>query len=696
MDRRQFLKTMGIAGAATALPLKFNLMKGLKNSLGWNKAWAWSNSMPLAKFGPGQTLRDFITDIPALSGGFAGPHGETVYLAEAAEFEDQLHPALPNTTRLWGYATQGGVHKHLGGVVATMRNAAVRIRMKNILPPATQTRPINTIIPVDTSIYGANLGYDRIAVHLHGGYIPWISDGGPFDWYRPDGTGGLSFQNGPGSVLDNIPGLPMQPGEADYYYPNDQSARLMWYHEHALGTTRTGAYAGLATGYLVQDAWERNAVATGMLPPDQNLHILVFQDKIFVTDTALADYQTYVPGAKIGDLWYPYVYDPAIWPPEPGVTLNAPIPSVIPEMFGDTMLVNGTVFPTLTVQQRKYRFIALNACNARFLTLKLVKARGNSGVDATEPAGGYAAPVLGPPLVQIGTEGGFLPQPVTLTGRTPATTLLLGSAERAEFLIDFSFVAPGVYLLYNDGPAPFPSGDPRNDYYPGNPDAAAPTTEGFGPNTRTLMQIVVTPRVGAPNPSKTLKLPPMDPAPLVPIPAGTPVRPLTLNEELDIQGRLAQTIGTNVAINPPSFGRAYIDAPTEVLQQDAVEIWEIANLTGDTHPIHFHLINCQIISRRPFDAANYSGTPSYTGPAKWPDPNERGWKETCRMNPGEVIRVIMKFELPAAPFTVPFSDRMATYGIPNGFEYVYHCHILEHEEHDMMRPLVVVPNTPPA
>lgn len=114
------------------------------------------------------------------------------------------------------------------------------------------------------------------------------------------------------------------------------------------------------------------------------------------------------------------------------------------------------------------------------------------------------------------------------------------------------------------------------------------------------------------------------------------------------------------------------------------EVWQILNLTGDTHPIHFHLVNVQIISRQPFSVKNYNGgAPTVTGPARPPDPNERGWKETVRMNPGEVTTVIMRFNLPAVPFVVPSSPRTG------GNEYVWHCHILEHEEHDMMRPLVV-------
>jgi spore coat protein A len=143
-------------------------------------------------------------------------------------------------------------------------------------------------------------------------------------------------------------------------------------------------------------------------------------------------------------------------------------------------------------------------------------------------------------------------------------------------------------------------------------------------------------------------------------------------------------MGTNVPLVKGTFGRAYTDPPTETIAAGATEVWQIANLTGDTHPIHFHLVNLQIISRQPFKAGTYNGVPSYTGPARPPEPIEMGWKETVRMNPGEVTTVIAKFDLPVVPFTVPVSPRTG------GNEYVYHCHILEHEEHDMMRPLVVL------
>jgi spore coat protein A len=171
------------------------------------------------------------------------------------------------------------------------------------------------------------------------------------------------------------------------------------------------------------------------------------------------------------------------------------------------------------------------------------------------------------------------------------------------------------------------------------------------------------------------------------IPAGVNVRYLTLNETFDEYGRLIQFLGTDQPVNPGAFGREYLSNPTEVVQAGSTEVWEILNLTGDTHPIHFHLVNVQVLSRQIFDDMNYQGgVPSYTGIETAPDNNELGWKETVRVNPGEVTRVMMTFKLPVVPFTVPVSPRTG------GYEYVWHCHILEHEEHDMMRPLIVESN----
>ena len=235
-----------------------------------------------------------------------------------------------------------------------------------------------------------------------------------------------------------------------------------------------------------------------------------------------------------------------------------------------------------------------------------------------------------------GTEGGFLQNPVDVTSNVPFNpvtltgSLITGLAERWDMLIDFSAFAGKSLILYNDAPAPYPVGDPRNDYFPllnvkGNPVNAA-TLPGQGPNTREIMRFDVGMSVtspGAPDIPVTTDLRAgIDPF-LAPIMGGIPTPPggiqtrqLTLNETFDAFGRLIQLEGTNVpGLVKNSFGRAYEDAPTETPRAGATEIWEIANLTGDTHPIHFHLVNVQILNRQPFKVNQYNGTPSFLGPA---------------------------------------------------------------------------------
>src|SRR5678815_3798060 len=361
--------------------------------------------------------------------------------------------------------------------------------------------------------------------HLHGGLTPWLSDGGPFSWFGPDGS------YGPSAI--SVPDMGVPPaGSFNYYYPNDQSARMVWYHDHALGITRLNAYAGLASAYIIRDLREAASIASGAIP--SNEIPIVIQDKIFKS----------VPDAwgQPGDLWYPSEYDPADLGP---ATDPLPFPSCVPEFFGDTMLVNGLVYPTAHVEQRRYRLRVLNACNARFCTLRLFYARGTTFPDSTEPS--LHRP--GPSFVQIASEGGFLPQPVLLDGRRDAT-LLLAPAERADLIVDFSDVPAGsILILYNDAPAPFPSGDAANDYDTDDKGKVTLPAPGFGPNTRTLLQIVVGARIGAKDPHAPLKLPPLDPAPLVPpgvttLPPGIRVRDLTLNEDFDRFGRLIQRLGT--------------------------------------------------------------------------------------------------------------------------------------------------------
>jgi spore coat protein A, manganese oxidase len=690
--RRSFLKTAAFTGSALCMP---QFARAVANS---SRLTKWIQPMRGLGGPSGIPIMSGISD-PAFA-------GTTLNQITVGEFSDQLHPQL-GQTKLWGYwDTMNPVKRHLGGVIIANRGTANRLRITNTLPGTH-------LLPVDTTIPGANGLHNRSSTHLHGGLVPWISDGGPFGWTAPNGTHGTSFLNGPGGVLDNIPGSPMVAGQADHYYPNDQSTRLQWYHDHAVGITRLNAYAGIASGYLLLDAlYDAQKTMPGTVPPlaAGTTMPLVFQDKVFVSSTTPVTDPTWATTARpdvqsIGSLWYEHLYDPKQFRQFKGKgALPPPNPSAIPEFFGDTMLCNGTVYPLLTVEAKRYRFFILNACNARFLNINTFRANplNVDGIDLNQKTL-FPTNAAGPNIIQIGTEGGYLARevahvspkpfnPATLTGN-----LLLAPAERADVIMDFTGLGGQEFILYNDAPGPFPGGPATTDYYLGNPKNPVQPSPGTGPDTRQILRIrVVAAATPDPQPTGPILNPLLlDPAPIAPItttiapipplvaPVGTPVRSLTLNEAFDAYGRLIQTLGTTtpVAVGK-GFGLAYEDPATELVTAGSTEVWRIFNNTADTHPIHFHLVNVQVLSRQPFKLANNVFTP--TGVAAGPQPNELGWKETVQMHPGQVTSVVMKFDLPPVPFGVPTSPRTG------GNEYVWHCHILEHEEHDMMRPLVVI------
>jgi len=722
MNRRRFLKSTAIAGAGV-LALR-------------GRAWPFAQSPT--------NLRKFVTSLPGLgpSGkneigqyiplatkntiNFAGQSTDLYNLA-AAQFAELMHPDLPGKTNFFGYGDCD--QKYLGGAIVATQGTPVLLTVANQVPR-------RHILPVDlTLMAGPNgltvgdLPYNRIATHLHGGRTPWFSDGTPFQWYTPSGQHGASFMN--------VPGYQAPRGTGTYYYPNEQSARLVWYHDHAIGITRLNAYAGIASAYIITDAFEAALVSSGLLPDLVGIPLII-QDKSFVPTDICRQDPTWQWGEP-GDLWYPHQYEvnifsdgrtnpkgrwdwgPTVMPPAEG-TKPLPKPaSIVPEAFFDTILINGGVYPKVSVSPKRTRFRLLNGSQARFYHLNLYKEdRSNPG----EAKVGKAGPIM----YQVGTEGGFLPAvaihnnttPLPILGEDDANpdgpfNLLLAPAERADLVIDFNGVPAGsTFILYNDSFAPFPSGDSRNDYFTGDGDqtkiGGAPNTLlGFGPNTRTLLKITVTSGSGDGVPTTTwlneinaqlqanfasgnqpalLYNAGLPWEPKFPF-TGVANRMLTLNEDFDEYGRLIQTVGTftSESLNNqglPTWGLAYMASPTETPSAGAVEVWQIMNLTGDTHPLHFHLVNVQLIQRQPF-----TGDPngwSYTGPPTPPDANEIGWKETVRMNPGEITTVIMQFNLPTLPTE---AMRKAVSPRTGGHEYVWHCHILEHEEHDMMRPLIV-------
>lgn len=757
MSRREFIKLTAkaglAAGAGTAFPW------GLATS----RAYAFSQSPT--------NIRKFVTTLPGLNPAGANNIGQYIPIAKnhpvkfagkmtdvynlgVAKYKETMHPDLPGPTTFFGYGDLGSAmkdtfgknqnsQKYLGQVIVAKRGTPILLTTTNLLPN-------KHILPVDPTIMAGpngvmvgDLPVNRIATHLHGGATPWFSDGTPLQWFSPSGKHGASFMN--------VPGLPTLPGTGSYYYPNNQSARLMWYHDHAMGLTRLNAYAGIASAYVLVDDFETSLVTQGLLPDLVGIPLII-QDKGFVPTNILSQDPTWQWGNP-GDLWYPHEYEanytgapfpnsvanakgrvdwgPTLQPPDAPTTGTDPLPpvSIVPEAFFDTILVNGGVYPAATVPPKRVRFRILNGSQARFYHLNLYAE------DASNP-GEAKVGTPGPTIYQVGTEGGFLPAiavhnnttPIPLdpsdpTGNTALPdgpfNLLLAPAERADVVIDFNGAAGSSFILYSDAPAPFPGGDSRNDYFTGDADqtasGGAPTTAaGYGPNTRTLMKITVAAGTGDTVPTSTWKsqlnvqlrnnfLTGNQPGLLFnngdpSVPAfpynGSPNRMLTLNEDFDMYGRLIQTVGTfnqNGLNNQglPTWGRAYLDPTTENPSAGATEVWQIFNLTMDTHPIHFHLVNAQVIQRQAFTGG--PGTQGvdwdYAGPAMRPEANELGWKETIRMNPGEVTTVIMKFDLPNLPTA---AMRNAVSPRTGGREYVWHCHILEHEEHDMMRPLVVL------
>jgi len=417
-----------------------------------------------------------------------------------------------------------------------------------------------------------------------------------------------------------------------YVYANRQQAATLWYHDHAYGFTRLNPYAGLAGFYILRDPKKEPAP----LPTGKYDIPIVIQDKDVFPN---------------GDLFYPTGGEnPLIHP------------IWVPEAFFNMIVVNGKAWPYLNVEQHGYRFRFLDGSNARFYSLALVnRANGTPG----------------PAFTQIAGDGGYLPRPATLNlpGSASSPRLLIAPGERAEVVIDFRNLPIGSELLLtNTASAPYPSGD--------------------APDPSTTAQIMLFKVVAATSRDQT-------PVPGV-LNTSAPklsnpirVRQLTLNELEGPNGPIAMFLN----------GNAFMDPATDTPTLGTTEEWDIVNLTVDAHPIHLHLVQMQLLNRQDYDATNYMTAyeaanpvlptrnpvevpvaPYLLGTPSKPNPNETGWKDTFQMYPGQVTRVLMRFAPQDNTFGNTFAfDATASPG------YVWHCHILEHEENDMMRPLLVLP-----
>ena len=845
-----------------------------------------------------------------------------VELTDCASGVPLLNVLMDGTTVDTGYCSVSAP-SYLGPAIVTAKDTPVRIVFRNLLPTGVDG---NLFIPVDTTVMGSGAGPNldmmtnmmdpqnplcsnpglrdsrcysdnRATLHLHGGISPWISDGTPHQWITPAGE---ATDYPEGVSVGSVPDMNVCEAENDgcstFYYTNQQSARLMFYHDHAWGITRLNVYAGEAAAYIITDDTEASLVDGGLIPSAAETIPLVIQDKTFVPNNAqlLQQDETWDTArwGGEGNLWVPHVYSPAqnpgdasgvnnygrwaygpwFWPPtnnieygpidnpyydpacnpdanwcQPPLMPGTPYVSMGMESFNDTPIVNGMAYPTITLEPKAYRLRILNAANDRFFNLSLyqaIDANGvlcdannpnptpeSTGVTCTEvflnpeevaaalndPAGIFPTPVVGtegPEWIAIGTEGGFLPAPVVIpahpttwvtdptvfnAGNVDQHSLLVAPAERHDVIVDFSQYAGQTLILYNDAPAAFPARDPRYDYYTGNPDlrdtGGAPSTlAGYGPNTRTVMQIKIADVQAAP----AFNFGALENAFLATSLGGQGVfengqhpiivgqgpynsaygtsftgndglvqifdtsinfktilgdilsinlKPKMIQDEMgeafELEyGRMSGFLGVetpnaqaglqNMILHP------YVYPPDEVIKgvevdgtdvsldvtpiattDDGTQIWKITHNGVDTHPIHWHLYDVQLINRVGWD-----------GIVRPPEPNELGWKDTIRVSPLEdtivALRPIVP-HIPAAWNGLPNSIRLLdpsrpqgeylmganttqreALGLPllafnpdgepvdivnhyvnYGWEYVFHCHILSHEEMDMMHAQVV-------
>jgi spore coat protein A len=721
VSRREFLKVSAATSTAAFLATRARFLQ---------RALAFQGT-PL----PGSAIPQFIDPLPLLS--VAGGPMETIVAGTGEvtltmkEFQSNVMPSafvpangLPYTgTWVWGYragvTSDNPAGTYIGPVFVATRGQPTQIRFVNNLPgdhvtPNLAWRewtdqtlhwadPLNGEVNMCNHMIGdpgqpdyCGDHYDGpipAVPHLHGAETPPVLDGGPDAWFTSDGAyqghayyAGIDFAGGGAN--------PALANQAIYRYLNAQEAAPIWFHDHLLGATRLNVYAGLAGAYAIIDP---NApLPTGLHPVGLQqgadgrvdfLIPLVLQDRMFDTN---------------GQLFFP------------NVGINPEHPFWIPEFVGDTIVVNGKVWPFLNVEPRRYRFLFINGSNARTYELFLANP---------------VTKVMGPPIWQISTDGGYLDAPVRFdpnAAKPAITKLVLMPGERAGVIIDFAGFAGQTLLMRNTGRTPYPKGEAPQGTTLGQimlfrvgpgPVADASYNPASGIPLRTPMVRLVDPTAGT-------------------LAAGitaNKTRQLTLNEIIGAGGPLEILVNNTrwdgkrgdgsirSDFTPVTVG-TITDYYSELPNEGDTEIWEIVNLTADAHPMHTHLTQFQLINRQNFNTNKYNGAyaaafpgglfvPAYGPPLDYssgnpralggnpditpflqglmmpPDPNEAGWKDTVHVLPGQVTRIAVRF----APTDTPAGTSGAYPFDPNaaGHGFVWHCHIVDHEDNEMMRPYAV-------
>lgn len=598
-----------------------------------------------------------------------------VYSIKAKQFEQQILPNMFGTTTVWGYCSKNTPPSTPSATIVAYHNRPTRIKWINDLVDDNGDY-LPHLLTVDPTLHWANppggvegrdstptfittpgpyLGPVPIVTHVHGASdISAESDGYASAWYLPnaknipktyatEGSWYNYFKNKASNKYD----VNWKTGNAIFQYTNKQLPTMLWYHDHTLGMVRTNVYAGLAGFYKIDDCKcngiiDKRTCKKAVLPKCKYEIALAIQDKTFTNEGKLffpksrADFGDVTPTPTS---YIPYTDIPPMWNPE---------------FFGTTIVVNGNTWPFFKVERRRYRFRVLNACNARTLVCNFTDPRIK--------------------VWQIGTDSGFTKKPVylniplyegdpnTSTGQFP-----LGPAERIDLIVDFNGLnINDTVIMKNIGPdMPFHGFPIEAD------DVANPQTTG------QIMQFKI-----IASKEKDCTTHPCDMImPKFPI-LKSPhlIRKLAVIElestDPNADEAPAKGVLGVVDLNGNYMPMMWHDMVTENPILGDTEIWEIYNTTADAHPIHIHATSMKILNRQNIiiednDGQQGTGTVKIDkmSPRIPPNPWERGYKDTVFVFPSQVLRIQMTFDSPG--------------------RFVWHCHIIDHEDNEMMRPLQV-------
>ncbi len=699
---------------------------------------------------PGGKIPQFVDPLPLL--GAAGGTMETVIAGPGEitlnmlEFQAKM---LPSTfkpanglaysgTWVFGYrvgpttAPAKAVDTYIGPVIVATRNQPTQVRYVNNLTANNifwrdwtdqsihsafhQAMGIPMPMVFDSTHY---LGPILAVPHLHGGEDPAVTDGGPEAWFASDkpGLASITVSQGPayyaGTDVAGAGTHPAAANEAIYRYPNSQEAAPLWFHDHLLGGTRLNAtFAGLAGAYAIVDP--NLALPAGLDPVGLGGRLsvpLVIQDRMFDTN---------------GQLFFP------------NLGINPEHPYWIPEFVGDAIVVNGKAWPYMNVDRQRYRFYVIDGSNSRPYDLFLQD---------------QVTGVKGPRMWVIATDGGYLDSPVLIdpnaTGAQAKAgvqkSLFMMPGERYEVIVDFNDPAwiASITAAYG-GVVPNPLNLILRNVAPtvnGNPKAS---TEGrimqFRVSANAPADGSYNPAGGIPIRSGSQKIVRLANPALGTLAAGvTPnkTRELTLVEIAGLGGPLEVLVnnsrwsGLRESTGQPIPGSTLVlgNYITEMMNEGETEVWEVVNTTMDKHPIHLHGLQFQLINRQAYDPKAFMAAynlafggvliPGYGPPYAYdaasnpqsggkfggnpdiapfllglpaaPLSQEAGWKDTVMMNPGEVSRIAVRIAPQDKAINAP--DLFWPYQ-PNALNgaYVWHCHITDHEDNEMMRPSQFPPN----